>query len=266
MPFLERRRRRGKPWGDADAGLGPVGRAGVPPGGGLGAIPERIDTHAAIVLLTPDRAYKLKRPVRYSFLDFTTLKRREQTCAMSSSSTKNARSFTCASFPSPPTPPASPWTATAHRSNGCWKCAAAEAELDRVAAATGLPDPLVDRLAETVATSHAAASPRPGKGGHAAMCEVALGNRTDLDAAVPGVFTTDAVGELDALTQTLLAATGRSSTVAAPKVASATVTATSTSPTSCSSATARSCSTASSSTMISPASTSSMTWPSCSWT
>jgi aminoglycoside phosphotransferase family enzyme len=33
-------------------------------GGGLGVVPERIDTHAAIILLTPDRAYKLKRPVR----------------------------------------------------------------------------------------------------------------------------------------------------------------------------------------------------------
>ena len=45
--------------------------------GGLGAETERIDTHAAIVLLAGDRAFKLKRPVRYSFLDFTTLERRE---------------------------------------------------------------------------------------------------------------------------------------------------------------------------------------------
>ena len=40
-------------------------------------MPERIDTHGAIVLLAGDRAYKLKRAVRYSFLDFTTLERRE---------------------------------------------------------------------------------------------------------------------------------------------------------------------------------------------
>ena len=40
------------------------------------------------------------------------------------------------------------------------------------------------------------------------MREIALGNRTDLDAAVPGVFTAAAVGELDALTQTLLARHG----------------------------------------------------------
>ncbi|MGE3745259.1 MAG: AAA family ATPase [Sphingomonadaceae bacterium] len=37
---------------------------------------ERIDTHAATVLLWGDRAWKLKRPVRYAYLDFSTPKRR----------------------------------------------------------------------------------------------------------------------------------------------------------------------------------------------
>ena len=180
-------------------------------GGGLGAIPERIDTHAAIVLLTPDRAFKLKRPVRYSFLDFTTLGRREQTLRHELElNRKNAPELYLRVIPVTADPaglaldgngPPVEWLLEMRRFP-------AEAELDRVAAATGLPDPLIDRLADTVAASHAAASPRPGKGGHAAMCEVALGNRTDLDAAVPGVFTADAVGELDALTRAVLARHG----------------------------------------------------------
>ncbi len=37
---------------------------------------ERIETHAAIIFLVGDRAYKLKRAVRYSFLDFSTLAKR----------------------------------------------------------------------------------------------------------------------------------------------------------------------------------------------
>ncbi len=37
---------------------------------------ERIDTHAAIIFLVGYRAYKLKRAVRYSFLDFSTLEKR----------------------------------------------------------------------------------------------------------------------------------------------------------------------------------------------
>ena len=38
---------------------------------------ERITTHAAIVFLVGERAYKMKRAVRYSFLDFTTFDRRQ---------------------------------------------------------------------------------------------------------------------------------------------------------------------------------------------
>ncbi len=39
---------------------------------------ERIDTHAAIVFLIGGRAYKLKRAVRYSFLDFSTVEKRHR--------------------------------------------------------------------------------------------------------------------------------------------------------------------------------------------
>lgn len=42
---------------------------------------ERIDTHAAIVFLAGDRAFKLKRAVRYPYLDFSTPQRRCAVCA-----------------------------------------------------------------------------------------------------------------------------------------------------------------------------------------
>jgi uncharacterized protein len=41
---------------------------------------ERIDTHAAIIFLAGDRAYKLKRAVRYPYFDFSTLARRKAVC------------------------------------------------------------------------------------------------------------------------------------------------------------------------------------------
>ena len=41
---------------------------------------ERIDTHAAIVFLAGDRAFKLKRAVRFSYLDYSTLAARERFC------------------------------------------------------------------------------------------------------------------------------------------------------------------------------------------
>lgn len=44
-------------------------------------IPQRrIDTHGAVVLLTEDRAYKLKRAVKFPYMDFSTAERRAAMC------------------------------------------------------------------------------------------------------------------------------------------------------------------------------------------
>jgi hypothetical protein len=45
-----------------------------------GAAVERIDTHASIVFLAGTRAWKLKRAVRYDYLDFSTVERRRAMC------------------------------------------------------------------------------------------------------------------------------------------------------------------------------------------
>jgi uncharacterized protein len=45
-----------------------------------GAAVTRIDTHAAIVFLTGDRALKIKRAVRFPFLDYSTLAKRKGAC------------------------------------------------------------------------------------------------------------------------------------------------------------------------------------------
>ena len=46
-----------------------------------GAPVKRIDTHAASVFLAGDRAWKVKRAVRFPFLDYSTLERRKSACA-----------------------------------------------------------------------------------------------------------------------------------------------------------------------------------------
>lgn len=43
-------------------------------------IPEFIETHISWVFLTPERVYKIKKPVRYTFLDFSTLEKRRYFC------------------------------------------------------------------------------------------------------------------------------------------------------------------------------------------
>ena len=45
-----------------------------------GQTPSRIDTHISAVFLTGTRAYKLKRAVKFPFLDFSTPELREQMC------------------------------------------------------------------------------------------------------------------------------------------------------------------------------------------
>src|SRR6188474_1068146 len=42
---------------------------------------RRIETHANVVFLAGDRAFKLKRAVRFPFLDYSTLARRKAACA-----------------------------------------------------------------------------------------------------------------------------------------------------------------------------------------
>ena len=41
---------------------------------------RRIDTHAASVFLAGERAFKIKRAVRFPFLDFSTLEKRKAAC------------------------------------------------------------------------------------------------------------------------------------------------------------------------------------------
>ncbi|HLN39659.1 MAG TPA: DNA-binding protein, partial [Xanthobacteraceae bacterium] len=48
--------------------------------GGAADKVRRIDTHAASVFLAGDRALKLKRAVRFPFLDFSTLEKRKRAC------------------------------------------------------------------------------------------------------------------------------------------------------------------------------------------
>ncbi|MGZ9033359.1 MAG: bifunctional aminoglycoside phosphotransferase/ATP-binding protein [Rhodospirillales bacterium] len=47
---------------------------------GLTEPPQRCETHASIVFIAKDRAYKLKRAVRYPYLDFSTPERRRRFC------------------------------------------------------------------------------------------------------------------------------------------------------------------------------------------
>jgi aminoglycoside phosphotransferase family enzyme/predicted kinase len=65
----------------ADGDQGPVLRLLADPAIFGGAEVQRIDTHAASVFLAGDRALKVKRAVRFPYLDYSTLEKRNAACA-----------------------------------------------------------------------------------------------------------------------------------------------------------------------------------------
>ncbi len=182
-------------------------------GGALGAGCERIETHAAIVLLAGERAFKLKRPVRYSFLDFTSLEQREHALRHELELNRRTAPMLYRRVLPVTREPDGRLALDGTGQPVEWLLEMtrfpAAAELDRIADEGPLAPELVDRLAEVVADLHAAATPRADKGGIAAMREVARGNMLDLTAATPRVFASQAVQALAAATETWLTRTAK---------------------------------------------------------
>jgi aminoglycoside phosphotransferase family enzyme/predicted kinase len=169
--------------------------------GGLGAGPvERIDTHAAVVLLAGEHAWKMKRAVRYSFLDFTTLEKREAALRHELDVNAGAAGLYLGVVPVTRTEDgglvlggtgrAVEWLLQMRRFDR-------EQELDRIAQRGELDDALVDRLAAVVAQGHERAARHPECGGAAAMLDLIGGNRDDLGRLVPDVLAAEDVDALD---------------------------------------------------------------------
>ncbi|WP_343287131.1 AAA family ATPase [Azospirillum oryzae] len=169
---------------------------------------ERIDTHAALVFLAGDRALKLKRAVRYPYLDYSTVGKRRAACLAELAINRR-------------TAPALYRGVVAIRRGADgglrldeedggaagdvsvdaidWLVSMArfpdEALFDRMAERDGLTPALMRRLAERIAAFHRDAVPRPDGGGEVALRAVADGNLEDLRAA-PDLFPADAVARL----------------------------------------------------------------------
>ncbi len=154
-------------------------------GGGGGAV-ARIDTHAAHVFLVGELAYKLKRPVAFSFLDFSTIDARRR--ALENELRLNRRTAPELYRRVVPVTRADhgfaldgdgevvDWVLEMRRFPQ-------ERKLDRIAAEGALDPALARELGAAVAAFHRDAERRPDKGGHAGMAAVVAGDREDLEAA-----------------------------------------------------------------------------------
>lgn len=150
---------------------------------------ERIDTHAAIVFLAGDGAWKLKRAVRYDYLDYSTPDRRRACCeAELARNTRLAPSiyrrvvavtrepeggFAIGGAGTPVD-----WLVAMRRFDG-------EALCDRLATRGALPLEAMPALAREVAAMHATAEHRVDHGGAAGLRWVIDGNVSALRAAGP---------------------------------------------------------------------------------
>jgi len=141
---------------------------------------ERIDTHASVVFLAGARAYKLKRAVRFDYLDFSTPERRRVLCeAEVRLNRRTAPTLYRGVVPVTEEPDGS------YALSGTGKAVDWVVEMtrfpqadlcDRLASAGALGIDLMAPLATAIADLHRSAEPRPDHGGASGMSWVIEGN------------------------------------------------------------------------------------------
>ncbi len=127
-----------------------------------GAI-QVVHTHLSVVALTGEYAYKLKKPVNYGFVDFTTLERRRVACEAEVRLNQRAAAELYLGVV-PVVHTAEGWRIGGDGEAAEWAVRMRQfdpkEQLDRVAERDGgLDDTVLDRLADNVAALHAKAAP-----------------------------------------------------------------------------------------------------------
>jgi aminoglycoside phosphotransferase family enzyme/predicted kinase len=176
-------------------------------GGGVTTV-ERIDTHSAVVFLAGERAYKLKRAVLYSFLDFSTLERRRAACeAEVRLNRRTAPDLYLGALPISRERDGSlalggsgdpvDWVVHMVRFDS-------EGLFDKLAARGALGLDLMAPLAAVIKRLHATAERRADQGGIDGMSWVVEGNARDFIEHGSGVFDQDQAARLSSLTRATL--------------------------------------------------------------
>jgi len=174
-----------------------------------GATVERIDTHSSIVFLAGARAYKLKRAVRFDYLDFSTPERRRTLCEAEVRLNRRTASALYRGV-----------IAVTRQDDGWYGLGGTgkpidwlvemnrfpqEALFDRLASGGNLDLELMPPLATAIAEFHRSAEHRTDHGGQAGMSWVITGNaagftefgRTSLEPSTAARVTEASFRELD---------------------------------------------------------------------
>jgi hypothetical protein len=182
-----------------------------------GSTIERVDvieTHASLVFLAGDRAYKLKRAVKYAYLDFSSPEQRRRACeaelALNSRTAPTlyleVRALTRVAdgrIGFAGDGPAIDWLVVMRRFDQ-------SSLFDALAQTGGLSAPLMHDLAGHIADFHAIAERRFDYGGARALAEIAETNHRCLMEAQHAGFARDRIDEVRDNSLHRLAAVGRS--------------------------------------------------------
>jgi len=180
-----------------------------------GAAVERVDiieTHVSRVFLAGDHAYKLKRAIKFPYLDFSSAEQRRIACEAELMLNRRTapelylevRGLTRAANGGVSFGPEGrvvDWVVVMRRFDQ-------EALFDELAKTNRLNAPLMDELADHIAAFHQAAEPRPRHGGAAALAAVVETNHRCLTAAPQAGFVTEDIVELRERSLEQLAAVG----------------------------------------------------------
>ena len=172
-----------------------------------GAAVTRIDTHAASVFLAGPHALKIKRAVRFPFLDFTTLEKRKAACEAELAVnqpyapaiyrrvvaiTREADGSLALGGTGKPVE----WAVEMARFDE-------NATLDHLARRGAVDAALADKLGRAVAAAHDAAAPAPGFRFADALADIVTQNDSELRGN-PALFPPDAVAALTQKTRAAL--------------------------------------------------------------
>ncbi len=170
-----------------------------------GAPVKRIDTHAASVFLAGDRAYKIKRAVKFPFLDFSTLKQRRIAC---NAEIAVNRAFAPAIYRNvvPITREASGQLAIGGKGDPVeWAVAMRRFDesqtLDHLATANRIDDALADALGRSVAAAHRVAPTATQAQFVETLSKIIAQNETEL-AAEPDLLSLQDLRDLADSTRT----------------------------------------------------------------
>jgi len=176
-------------------------------GGPYAEPPKRVETHGALLFLFPDRVFKLKKPIAFDWMDFSTLARREAACRNEIRlNRRTAPQIYCRTaavieqdggFALADEGEAVEWLVEMRRFDEGLR-------FDRLLAAGTLDPALMPALAEQVQALHAGAEVFGDHGGYANMAWTVQGNLEDLQPFHPDLG--DALArETETLTEAALA-------------------------------------------------------------